>query len=374
MKKSSTANKAAAPSPKEIPAAAFRRALLSWYDKNKRELPWRESTEPYRVLVSELMLQQTQVKTVLPYYASFLKKFPTAKKLAMAPEQEVLAAWAGLGYYRRARFLQAAAKAIAAQGFPQDEAGLLALPGIGGYTAAALGSICLGLPLAVVDGNVIRVLARVLALDEDAKSSRGFAAVKEAATSLLDASRPGDFNQAMMEIGALICSPRGPHCAACPLKKFCKAYRLGRQEDYPRLPQAAAATAVRKVAALVQKGGALLCAPRSLGGRMIGLWHFPEAEISQAAEPAAAASALAATALAKAPRALGPCGQVSHTVTRYRIRVEAYRFSSAAAAIAPWRWLEAAELKKMPLASAERQLLKLFEAALEMDSPLKLKP
>ena len=213
--------------------ALFRRALLAWYQKFKRDLPWRKNTDPYKILVSELMCQQTQIKTVLPYYAKFLKSFPNAKALASAPEEAVLAAWAGLGYYRRARFLQGAAKAVAATGFPETAEGLLALPGVGAYTAAAIGSISFGLPLAVVDGNVIRVLSRVLALELDPKSGEGKLRISEAAQALLDPGQPGDFNQALMEVGALICSPAKPHCGACPLAKLCAAHAAGMEERYP---------------------------------------------------------------------------------------------------------------------------------------------
>jgi A/G-specific adenine glycosylase len=363
-----------------IPPRAFRTALLKWYDKNKRALPWRESRDPYRVLVSELMLQQTQVKTVLPYYEKFLRKFPTAKKLAAAPEADVLAAWAGLGYYRRARFLQAAAKAVARGGFPQSAEGLKALPGIGDYTAAALGSISFGLALAVVDGNVIRVMARLLALPEQADAGKGLAKVREKASALLDPRRPGDFNQGLMELGALICSPRQPACAFCPVSKFCAAYAKGRPGDFPRLAKAAAATRVSKAVALVQKGGFVLCAPRSQGGRMIGLWHFPEAELGPMEDSGRAAARLALKALDGKAKALGKCGLIRHTVTRYRIEAQAFRFSSAARPKPPWRWMALDELRALPLASAEKRMLALLApppqafGSKEMELPLILKP
>jgi A/G-specific adenine glycosylase len=336
--------------------APLRRALLAWYDRNKRDLPWRRDRDPYRVLVSELMLQQTQVKTVLPYYEKFLAEFPTAKKLASAPEARLLSAWAGLGYYRRARFLQSCAAKVAEGGFPSTLEGLRSLPGVGAYTAAALGSICFGLAHPVVDGNVIRVLARVLALRQDAKSREGLQSIALAAGELLDAGRPGDFNQAIMELGALICTPRQPACPLCPLAKGCKARALGRPDEFPKLPSRAPASRVRKALALVTRGGAVLCAPRLGPGRMVGMWQFPEAEIGESEDAAARAAGLARNALASAPKALGACPVVTHTVTRFRIRVEAFRFSAQGRPKAPWQWVELAELERLPLASAEKRL------------------
>ena len=339
-----------------------RKALLKWYDASKRALPWRENTDPYRVLVSELMLQQTQVKTVLPYYSAFLKKFPTAKKLAAASEQDVLAAWAGLGYYRRARFLHTAAKAVAGPGFPRTGEGLQKLPGIGSYTAAALGSISFGLPLAVVDGNVIRVVARLLAYEGPATTKEGLRVIGEFAAALLDPRRPGDSNQAVMELGALVCSPRAPLCGACPLSKYCAAFAQGRPEAFPKLPEAAAVTRVRKVVALVGKGDQVLAAPRGGGGRMEGLWHFPELELKAADSAANEAARLAGSLLKAMPRALGPCGVVKHTVTRYRISIEAFRFEGRGLPKAPWAWVSREALKSLPLASAEKKLSAFLEA------------
>lgn len=345
-----------------IDSGRFKKSLLRWYGKNKRALPWRQDADPYRVLVSELMLQQTQVKTALPYYEKFLKKFPTAKKLASAPESDVLAAWAGLGYYRRARFLQAAARMAAQGGFPKDAEGLRQLPGVGEYTAAAIGSICFGLPLAVVDGNVIRVMARLLALKADAKAPKSLLTIRAEAARLLDAKRPGDFNQGLMELGALVCTPASPDCANCPVSAQCRALAEGRPEAYPRLAKAPAAVAVRKAAALVRQGSRVLSAPRSRGGRMIGFWHFPELEIREGDEALAQARRLAGLG-ATVQKSHGALGTLNHSVTRYRIRIEAFHFSATGRPKAPWRWVEIEALKKLPLASAEKRLLAMLERA-----------
>src|SRR3984957_894689 len=196
----------------------FQRSLLSWYDLYRRDLPWRVSRDPYRVWLSEIMLQQTRVTAVIAHYHEFLRRFPTIEKLAAAREASVLAAWSGLGYYRRARMLHAAAKAVVrdhAGKFPSATGALLALPGIGRYTSAAIASIAFDQPLAVVDGNVERVLQRM--------SGRrlGGEELWTAANDLLDAKRPGDFNQAMMELGATVCKPRAPSCLTCPVIALC---------------------------------------------------------------------------------------------------------------------------------------------------------
>jgi A/G-specific adenine glycosylase len=196
----------------------FRKQLLTWYDSHRRDLPWRANRDPYRVWLSEIMLQQTRVAAVIEHYHEFLRRFPTVEKLAAAREASVLAAWSGLGYYRRARMMHAAAKVVVREHdekFPATVEALLALPGIGRYTAAAIASISFGLPVAVVDGNVERVVQRL--------SGKRLAGEElwDAANHLLDTNRPGDFNQAMMELGAIVCTPRAPACLTCPVIELC---------------------------------------------------------------------------------------------------------------------------------------------------------
>jgi len=201
-------------------AAEFRRKLLAWYDEHARDLPWRADRDPYRVWVSEIMLQQTRVAAVIEHYHEFLRRFPTVEKLAGAREASVLAAWSGLGYYRRARMLHRAAKVVARElggQYPENAEGWRALPGIGRYTAAAIASIAFGEQVAVVDGNVERVLQRVSG--ERLAGERVWAV----ADGLLDRARPGDFNQAMMELGATVCTPRAPGCLTCPVLELCAA-------------------------------------------------------------------------------------------------------------------------------------------------------
>ena len=252
---------------------SFRRALLRWYDANRRELPWRLDHDPYRVWVSEIMLQQTRVAAVLEHYARFMRRFPTVQVLAAAREASVVALWSGLGYYHRARRMHRAAKIIARerQGqFPQTAGAWLKLPGIGRYTAAAIASIAYGEPVAVVDGNVERVLRRL--------TGRGLQReiAWQQAQTLLDPKRPGDFNQAMMELGATICTPRAPQCPMCPVHRFCKT----RGTNEP------AATEVRRkkelLYALAQKDDSVLLVRRpGDASLMAGMWELPALSVEQ---------------------------------------------------------------------------------------------
>ena len=252
------------------------RALLAWYRANRRALPWRESGDPYRVLVSEIMLQQTRVETVLSYYERFISAFPDVETLAAAPIEEVLAKWSGLGYYSRARRLHAAARAIVERGdFPRTEAELLELPGVGAYTAAAIASIAFGEPVAVVDGNVERVIARLLALDVDPAQGRARRLVRETASRLLVRDAAGDSNQALMELGAVICLPRRPRCLVCPLLDGCAARASGRTEELPVRAPRRPGVVQRRVVAVARRGrsfpaGAKLRSQRA-AGRGVGV-------------------------------------------------------------------------------------------------------
>src|SRR5512137_208808 len=244
-------------------ATAMRRALLGWYDRNRRDLPWRRTKDPYRIWVSEVMLQQTTVKAATPYYEAFLKRFPTLQSLAEEPEEEVLAAWSGLGYYHRARNLHRGAQHVAERHgarFPRTLEAALAVPGVGLYTASAILSIAYGLPLPVVDGNVRRVLARLLALRGPEYRKDG--PYYNRAEELLDRERPGDWNQALMELGATVCTPRNPGCDACPLRSACRARALGLVDELPEGRARRAPVDVQVAAALVERDGKVLLVRR----------------------------------------------------------------------------------------------------------------
>jgi A/G-specific adenine glycosylase len=260
--------------------ASAAHALLTWYRANRRALPWRESRDPYRVLVSEIMLQQTRVETVLSYYERFISAFPDVETLAAARIEEVLAKWSGLGYYFRARRLHAAARAIVDRGdFPRTEAELLELPGVGAYTAAAIASIAFGAPVAVVDGNVERVIARLLALDVDPAQGRARRLVRETAARLLVRETAGDSNQALMELGAVICLPRRPRCLICPLLDGCAARSSGRTEELPVRAPRRPGVAQRRVVAVARRGERFLLVRNPDRSELLaGVWEFPWTE------------------------------------------------------------------------------------------------
>ena len=260
--------------------AALRRRLLDWYRRHRRDLPWRRTRDPYRVWVSEVMLQQTTVKTVLPYYDRFLERFPTLATLAAASEHDLLASWSGLGYYHRARNLQRGARQVLAQHageFPHSLEKALAVPGVGLYTASAVLSISRGVPLPVVDGNVRRVLARLFALR--GPEWRKDAPFYNRAEELLDRKAPGDWNQALMELGATVCLPRKPACAACPVRAQCQAAAQGIQEELPEARARRAPVNVTVAAALVEKEGRVLLVRRAEGRLMGRMWEVPQTSL-----------------------------------------------------------------------------------------------
>lgn len=261
--------------------------LLAWFDQHRRDLPWRRTGDPYKIWLSEVMLQQTRVETALPFYNRFLERFPTVEDLARAEVEEVLALWSGLGYYRRARQLHAAARKIAAAGeFPSTVAGLLTLPGVGAYTAAAVASIAFGVAAPVMDGNVERVLSRYLALADDPKGGSGRRKLLAAAEDLLDSQRPGDSNQALMELGATLCSPRRPKCLLCPLRSGCRAAGKGTQEDYPSARAKRASERHRLLVAVVESGDGVLLFRRPDDSTLLaGTWELPWVTLEQDGVP-----------------------------------------------------------------------------------------
>ena len=303
----------------------FRRRLLNWFDRHKRALPWRENRDPYRVWLSEIMLQQTRVAAVMDHYQRFLRRFPTIEKLAAAREASVLAAWSGLGYYRRARMLHAAAKKIVKRGkFPGSAKDLRSLPGIGRYTAAAVASIAFDEPAAVVDGNVERVLRRV-----QGKNLAG-EGLWLAAEELLDRRRPGDFNQAMMELGATLCSPRQPQCLLCPVSALCATRGELRRTEKP------ARQKKREIRyAFACRDGSIFMVKRPQKATLMpGMWEFPE--ISDANGTAAWLTL-----------------RHSITVTDYVVRV----MQSPTPEGADGRWVQKSRVATLPLTGLARKIL-----------------
>lgn len=298
---------------------AFRAALLAWFDAHARPLPWRAGAEgrrdPYRVWVSEVLLQQTQVARGLTYYDRFLTAFPTVQALAAAPEAAVLKAWEGCGYYARARNLHRAAKLVAEQGFPDSYAGWLALPGVGPYTAAAISSLTRNEARAVNDGNVRRVLARVHA--ETTPTDRW---VQARADDLLDPARPGAWNEAVMDLGATVCTPRRPDCARCPVNAHCRAFRQGDPTRYPAPKVRAAVREIHAVALLIGDAHAAVLERRE-GTLLGGLMGLPMEELAPGETPAAALARLGARLNAVTGAELGV---VTHGMTHRRLHVHVH--------------------------------------------------
>jgi A/G-specific adenine glycosylase len=305
---------------------AFRRRLLAWYRAIGRDLPWRRSRDPYRVWVSEVMLQQTTVAAVTPYYARFLALFPDLGTLARARPPEVLAAWAGLGYYRRARALHDAARIVVhehAGAVPEDPAVFGALPGVGPYTTAAVLSICFDRPLAALDGNVARVLSRLFALDVSIRDNRGAGRLRELGSFLVPMRGAGDWNQALMELGATICTPRTPDCDACPVHRHCRARALGRVAELPPTPKRRARVMLRRAMVLIERRGRVLMARRE-GRLLAGLWEPPGVDLADG-EDAKAALRRALARLGVRARLLPDTVRVRHVITHRTIDVDVWR-------------------------------------------------
>ncbi|HYK58713.1 MAG TPA: A/G-specific adenine glycosylase [Bryobacteraceae bacterium] len=305
----------------------IRRKLGRWYERNARDLPWRRTSDPYAIWISEIMLQQTRVAAVIPYYERFLARFPTVESLAQASEPEVLTHWSGLGYYSRARNLHKAAREIAAGGsFPRDYAGLRALPGIGDYTAAAIASIVYDLPHAVVDGNVRRVLMRI---GNDAAAD-----AQALADGLLDRKRPGRWNQALMELGALVCVPGDPRCEACPISRECAAHAQGTQADLPPPRVKPETVRLERTLLVIRRRGRILLTPSS---RVHGFWDLPEA--FEGAR-------------------MGMCiGSFRHTILHRQYRFQVFE-GFAQNVPRPMRWFRLRGLDEIPLSTAARKALR----------------
>ncbi len=299
----------------------FQRDLLTWFERAKRDLPWRETSDPYRILLSEVLLQQTQVSRGLMYYTRFLEAFPTVQDLADAPVEAVLKAWEGAGYYARARNLHRAAQIIAKDGFPKTLPEWLELPGVGRYTAGAVTSIAFDWQVPVVDGNVRRVLARLLLEPNPTEEW-----LWQEADRLLEASRPGDWNQAVMELGATVCTPKSPSCTSCPVSSHCAALEAGRVSGTPAPKARAVVKEIRAVALAAGKNGRYILEQRPKKGLLGGLHGFPVEGISHSVardEPdqGALSRLLDRFGLEAAGRW---AGTVSHTMTHRQLEIRVY--------------------------------------------------
>jgi A/G-specific adenine glycosylase len=356
-----------------LPDAACRRALrqrlLAWYDRHARDLPWRRTNDPYAIWLSEIMLQQTQVETVKPYFERFMKALPTIEALARADEHEVLRLWEGLGYYRRARQLHRAAQIIVAEHdgrLPRDPEAVRQLPGIGRYTAGAILSIAFDAREPILEANTLRLLSRLLAYAGDPRSSEGQRLLWAMAAILLPRRNSGRFNQALMELGSGVCTARSPRCADCPVAVLCRANQQGRQQEIPLAKSKQPQQAVREAALVIRHRGRVLLLRWPEGRRWAGLWDFPRFPLA-AEQPAAIDRELVDNVCALTGVTIAPGRHVTtltHGVTRFRITLECYEAKyvsgdKKAAAVLETRWLRPAELEDYPLSSTGRKLANL---------------
>lgn len=349
--------------PSRTTRAAWAPTLLDWYRRTRRDLPWRATRDPYRIWVSEVMLQQTQVATALPYYSRFVERFPTVAALADAPLDDVLHAWAGLGYYRRARQLHQAANVVVREHdarVPDDPEAFGRLPGVGRYTRGAVLSIGFDRPLAVLDGNVARVLSRLEGIPASIRDPRGARTLWDRATALVPMHGAGDWNQALMELGAVVCTPRVPHCGECPVREKCRALATGRVDRLPPVTPRRATERVLTAALLARRGGKLLMVRRT-GGLLDGLWEPPTVPLEERRSPAR--RMLAVLEAAGLSGTLRPTGVlVRHTITHRRYEVAVWAAErvrrvarTTATASASARWVDPA-CPDVPITGLARKL------------------
>jgi A/G-specific adenine glycosylase len=356
--------------------AAFREALPDWFDGARRAAPWREGgpdgrRDPYRVWLSETMLQQTRVETATPYFERFVAEFPTVEALAAADLDRVLVLWEGLGYYSRARNLHRAARTVvAAHGgrVPADAEAFGALPGVGPYTTAAVLSLAYGVPLAVLDGNVIRVLARVFAVPDDARAPQTRAALQRLATRLLDAERPGRWNESVMELGATVCTPRKPACPVCPLRTVCAAYAGGAPEAFPVVSaRKAVPHATVAVGLITDAAGRVLMQRRPESVMLGGLWEFPGGKVEPGETVAEACAREIREELGVEVEVGRPVAVVDHTYSHLKVTVHAFRCRLTAGTPAtvtgePMRWLAPDEMADVAVPRASRRIVEAARA------------
>jgi A/G-specific adenine glycosylase len=341
--------------------------LLPWFRAHQRDLPWRKDRDPYRIWVSEIMLQQTLVATVIPYFERFLARYPTLTDLALADEQDVLRLWEGLGYYRRARHLLQAARLVHERYngiLPADTDALAELPGLGLYTRNAILSQAFELRLPILEANSARVLSRLFGLDDDPKQHKARKVLWQKAEELLPTRHVGDFNQGLMELGALICWNEHPKCEACPLAKRCVAFQMGRQNEIPRGALPPEPTLVDEVAVVIRKGEQVLLVQRPTTGRWANLWEFPHGKVNEGERHEQAARRVVRTLTGIGIR-LGPeLTTIRHGVMNERITLVCFEGECGKGAFrskfyVQGLWVKPAGLAEYPVSSPQRKLARL---------------
>jgi len=332
--------------------------LLKWYSKHGRTMPWRDHPDPYAVWVSEIMLQQTRVETVIPYFEKWMKLFPDIPSLANASERDVLNAWEGLGYYSRARNLHKAAKIVASNfngQLPRDLTALRTLPGIGRYTVGAIASISFKMDEPTLDGNLRRVFSRLYDVTEFADSPVGEKILWDVAAQNLPKGKAGDYNQALMDLGATICLPKNPRCLLCPLMNMCKARENGTQELRPVLKAKKQVPQYIHAAAVIVERGSVLLSQRPADGLLGGMWEFPNARVEQ--DPAAELEKALRSANRIQIKRGEALGIVSHAYSHFKVVVHAFRCASVSIPKdKKLKWVKLSELENYPMGKVDRQI------------------
>lgn len=350
-------------SPEEL-SGKLTHLLLGWYEQSARQLPWRDRPEPYRVWVSEIMLQQTRVETVRPYFERWMSRFPTVGELASASEQDVLQTWEGLGYYSRARNLHKAARMVMdyyGGKIPAERIELETLPGIGRYTAGAIASIAFGKDEPALDGNIRRVLARIYNVTELAQSTKGERLLWDLARRSLPSGRAGDFNQALMDLGASICTPQSPVCRVCPVAACCQAFMAGVQESRPVLQARKATPRYTVTAAVISREDLVLIAQRPSNGLLGGMWEFPGGKVEDGEELADALKREIYEELGALVLVGELIGVFKHAYTHFKITLYAYYCSlvkdePAALEASEIRWVKMPDLGQYPMGKIDRMI------------------
>lgn len=348
---------------------AIQQHLLEWFSANQRDLPWRHTYDPYQVWISEIMLQQTQVKTVLPYFERWMKALPTVESVAKADEQTILKLWEGLGYYSRARNLQKAARVIVEKHrgvFPSDDGAIRELPGIGPYTAGAIASIAFNQERPILDGNVIRVLTR---LANDTRNTREAPMQKRLwqwAEEMVPKGHAREFNQGLMELGALVCTPKNPRCGECPLKGECQAYAAGTQEALPNRGKREKSVPITVAIAILQKSNKIFIQRRHAKGLMGGLWEFPGGKVEAGETPEEALHREIQEELSIGIKKIEPFMRLKHAYTKYQVDLHCFKAEPKTkniqlGAAQEYQWIALKDLSKLPFPAANVRVIKALQ-------------